>query len=116
MFVLADYLANFTMDNGQSWSRSFDWPFPHHGVCDCNLVAWSDGGTRRHKCSASAWFVEIGLYEEGSWKFSPLAMGGSYFQTPISSFTAEMLALHECSLFIRSLVQRNSSLTEPFGK
>ena len=54
MNVVADDLANFTMDSARTWSRSFDWPIAGHDLRSCNLAAWSDGGTRRHACSASA--------------------------------------------------------------
>ena len=115
--MLADYLANlqFALDNGKSWSRTSDRPFQGHTVKDCNLVVWSDGGTRRDKCSSSAWFAEVGHYSHARWNFRPLAMGGTYFEKPISSFVAETLALHECSFFIRNLVQHNT-LKEPLGK
>ena len=82
--VLGDYLANFTIDNGQSCSMSFGWPFADRCLSDCNLVAWSDGGTRPHRCSASAWFVEVGCCFSGSCHVSPLALGRTYFQDPIS--------------------------------
>ena len=113
--TVADYLANFTMDSARSWSKSFTWPFPGMSISDCNLAAWSDGGSRRYRCAASAWIVEVGAYEHGAWKFHPLAMGGAYFNTPISSFHAECLALEECSLFLRNIIERYQNI-EPLGK
>ncbi len=117
--VVADYLVNFTMDNEQTWCRSFNWPFATSTLDQCNLAAWSDGGTRSGKkvCSASAWIVEVGIYQNRSWHFRPLAMGGTYFAAPLSSFTVECFALQECASFLKHLIQRNdTNIAEPLGK
>ena len=42
----------------------------------------------------------------------PLAMLGTYFASPISSFIAEGIALEECTSYIRSIMQRDGN---PFG-
>ena len=60
---IADFLVNYTMDISQDWSKEFDWPFPGTSLDDCALLAHSDGGTRAHRCPASAWVVEVGRYQ-----------------------------------------------------
>ena len=102
---IADYLVNFTMDSGTSWSREFDWPFRNVTLTDCNLVAHADGGTRANKSSASAWVVEAGVFIDGQWSYKPIAMSGTYFESPISSFTAETAALAECTTFVKRLLK-----------
>ena len=56
--VVADFLANYTMDRKESWNKICDWPFPGHGLQDCSFVVHSDGGTRWGTCSGSAFIVE----------------------------------------------------------
>eukprot|EP00959_Pyramimonas_sp_CCMP1952_P334205 6999371-Pyramimonas_sp.AAC.1 len=41
--VVADFLANYTMDSRASWSKNFDYPFPGVHRSECNVVAHSDG-------------------------------------------------------------------------
>jgi len=116
--VTADYLANYTMDIGSSWYKCFDWPFPGWSFNDCNFVVHSDGGTRRAQCSSSAWVIDVGRFADGSWQFRRFAMGGTYSAAPLSSFTAESLALAECALCLRRVIASNSNNTiyEPLGK
>ena len=63
--VVSDFLVNYTMEKAESWSETFDWPFPGKDMNDCVLLAHSDGGTRYKNCSASAWIVEVALRHEG---------------------------------------------------
>jgi len=119
--ITADYLANYTMDNGASWSKRFRWPFPGWRTEACNFVLHSDGGTRRAQCSASAWALDVGKFADGLWQFERLAMGGTFSATPISSFTAESFALAEGLQYLRSVLTnsdgRNSTVVEqPLGK
>ena len=65
--------------------------------------------------SAAAWIVEVGVLEGGQWKYRPLAFGGTYFETPLSSFTVEAIALDECTLFIKRLLDKYS-VRRPLGK
>ena len=104
--LIADYLANYTMDRGESWSEVFAWPFSPRGVRSCNLVVHSDGGSRKGTCSASAWIVEAGTFLEGQWHYQPIAMSGTYFPEALSSFYVETVALEECTLFLKRLVER----------
>ena len=57
-----------------------------------NVVVFSDGGTRP-TCSASAWVLSV--LHEG--KLVPAVAGGLYFAQPISSFTAEAIALEQAT-------------------
>ena len=41
--VVADFLANLTMDKKESWQQVCDWPFPSHKIQDCSFVVHSDG-------------------------------------------------------------------------
>ena len=113
--MIAGFCTNHTMNIQETWCQTFDWPFEHHNLKDVNIVIHSDGGTRRHRCSASAWIVEVGVIVKGAWIFKPLAMAGTFFSVPISSFAAELLALEESALFVKSLLKRGPE-HEPLGK
>ena len=114
--IVADHLANYTMDYGESWGKCLEWPFIGTSLAECNFVAHSDGGTRASACSASAWIVEVGVIQGGRWIYRPLAMGGTYFSEPISSFLAEALGLEECTLFLRRAIEQQYVCNEPRGK
>eukprot|EP00973_Karenia_brevis_P000615 87075-Karenia_brevis.AAC.1 len=103
------------MDQATSWSKCFDWPFPHCRLDECNLVLHVDGGTRKGSCSASAWLLDVGVFRNGTWDVSHFAMGGTYHDSPLSSFYAESLALAEGTLFLSSAV-RNLIFDRPLGK
>ena len=115
--IVADFLANYTMDVGESWSKALDWPFPGVPLPRCNIVAHSDGGLRRSSgVAASAWIVEVGMVDGGSWTYRPLAMGGTFVAAGLtSSFGAEAIALQECSLFLRKLID-HYGVQVPLGK
>ena len=51
--VIADFVTNHTMDRKESWSKDFEWPFPGMAPQDLNIMAHSDGGSRRGMCSAT---------------------------------------------------------------
>ena len=108
--TISYFLANYTMDNQRSWLETFEWPYDDHALDNCNVIAHSDGGTRRDRCSASAWIVESCVLREGKWIREPLAMGGTHYDNPISSFSAEALALQACILFVRRLLDKGSSM------
>ena len=112
--VVADSLANYTMDMGETWERSLEWPFPGRELGECNVVLHSDGGSRSG-CSGAAWVMEVGIVEDGEWVFKLLACGGAYVASSISSSVAEAIALEDCSLLLRKLVQRHT-LHEPLGR
>ena len=46
----ADFLANFTMDTGQSWTRTLNWPHPEHNLSECNIVSGRAHQLRRQRC------------------------------------------------------------------
>jgi hypothetical protein len=102
---IADYLANLTMEHKNTWSREAAWPFPGYSLEEVNVLAHSDGGTRHGQCSAAAWVVELGLFLEGRWIYKVLSMGGTFFQTPISSFSAELRALESCSQCVKAIFE-----------
>ena len=106
--VVADFLANYTMDIGRTWIRELEWPFPGKSLTSCNLVAHSDGGARAHSCSSAAWIVEAGILADGQWIFKPVAMAGTFMSQFISSFTAEAIALEECTRYLRNMVHDQS--------
>ena len=98
--IVADFLVNYTMNMGRSWSETLPWPFPGASVEECNIAVHSDGGTRAESCSAAAWIVEVGY--RGN--FAAYAMAGTYMSAPVSSFTAEAIALNEASAFVHNLL------------
>ena len=104
--VVADFLANYTMDIKESWSKTLEWPFEGCDLANCNIVVHSDGGTRARHCSAAAFVIEVGRIVEGRWCFKPLVLSGTYIEPPVSSFCAEVLALEESSLCLKHLLTR----------
>ena len=93
---VADYLCNMTMD-----SKRCTWRDVRHTVApqSCNFLAFSDGGTRS-TCSASAWIICAVLED----KTIPMVAGGIYFEQPISSFTAEAIALEKATVELSFLL------------
>ena len=104
--IIANYLANYTMDRKESWSEDFQMALPGGSLTNCQIVAHTDGGTRIAQCSATGWVVELGTQIRDEWQFFKIAMGGTYLTEPISSFTAESLASEECSVFVRRFIDR----------
>ena len=101
--VIADYLANLTMDEGVDWIREFPWPFHNCELNCCNIVSHSDGGARPN-CSAAAWLVEVGVWQNCAWVYRPIAMGGVFLKAHVESFEAECLALERCSAYVNTLI------------
>jgi hypothetical protein len=86
---VADHLCNKTMDTLKcDWRK--DRGIQRHPGSD--VVIFFDGGTRQ-TCSASAWVLSV-LYDG---KLVPAVAGGLYFAQPISSFTAEAIALEHAT-------------------
>lgn len=67
----------------------------------------SDGGTRRDSCSAIGWFVEAIVVRDGLRHTFPVAMSGKFLSSPISSFTAECIALDEAIVFLVNFILNN---------
>jgi len=105
--TVADFLVNHTMNAQETWFKLFDWPHGGHTLQEVNILIHADGGTRKGRCSASAWIAEVGILGETGWLFKPLAMSGTYFSTPVSSFAAETFALEESALFLKRLLERD---------
>ena len=85
---VADSLCNYTMDNRHSWQKT--WTRPEGiDIDEANLLLFSDGGSRRGTCSASAWIMFI----RGHDTYHPLAAKGMFFTEALSSFTVECIAL-----------------------
>eukprot|EP00959_Pyramimonas_sp_CCMP1952_P435224 9113300-Pyramimonas_sp.AAC.1 len=92
------------MDSQRSWSKRFGNSSQGVALHSCNVLVHADGGTKAQSCSATGWVVEVGRFIDGAWNFGPVAMSGSFFATPISSFQAEALALEECAVFLQKLL------------
>ena len=91
---IADHLVNVTMDLKESWEQLF---LPSENVTNHNFVMHCDGGTRAGKCSAAAWVLEAQSTTESGTEVLLLARKGIFIADPVSSFTAELLALESCT-------------------
>lgn len=100
---VADHLCNKTMDNMQG-----SWREERQVNCrrGDNVVIFSDGGTRS-TCSASAWVLCVFLDRNGEKKLIPVVAGGLYFEKPISSFTAEAIALEHATQELLSWLRKS---------
>ncbi|CAK0895791.1 unnamed protein product [Prorocentrum cordatum] len=87
--VIADHLADYTMDAQRTWSVHSDWLYPRKSLRECSLIVFSDGGARGRACAASAWAVA-----------RPLAIGCTFDSTWIDAFWPEAAALAACSTFV----------------
>ena len=105
---VADFLANFTMDTGRSWTKEVEPPVPDFCHTMANFICHSDGGPRRGRCSAAAWVVEAVIFRDGHCLTFPVAFRGIYFDSPVSSFTAETVALDDVVSFVSRLILRSS--------
>ena len=94
--VIADYLANYTMDNRVDWAEKIQVDRVGRNLRDFNIICHSDGGTRGQSCSSAAWCVEALSWQSGTQTAITLAMGGLFLERPVSSFLAETLALDNC--------------------
>ena len=105
----ADYLVNHTMDEQRSWYQIFAQPNEQCDLALTNLVLHLEGGTRIGRCLAAAWYLEAVTCRNGIEHIVPLAMSGTFLSDPISSFTAEAIALDEGCAYIYAVIQRCSS-------
>ena len=89
------------MEKREGWMQTF-----RHDVDlgNANFICHSDGGTRQGNCSASGWFIEAVIEAGGQSQRVPSAMSGTFLSQPISSFTAELIALDEAILYMYQLV------------
>ena len=102
---IADHIANYTMDIQRSWCQKFIPPVDNVSVQKANFVIHTDGGTRANKCSSSAWYVEAHVQLPSGTASFPICMAGRFISTPISSFTAEAIALEEAVDLIWELLR-----------
>ena len=99
--IRADYLVNHTMDERRSWYQLF--PTDSLDMDQTNLLIHSDGGTRAGSCSAAAWCVEA-VTRRGPMECTRLLIiAGTFISDPVSSFTAEALALEEAAQAVEEL-------------
>ena len=105
---IADYIVNYTMDTKRSWHQKFIDGSQGWEADEVNLVVYSDGGTRANSCSAGAWYIEAHFEKRGKPTVMPVAMAGTFLETPVSSFTAEIIGLDEAVSFV-------SAFTSMFG-
>jgi len=81
---------------------------------EANFLCHSDGGTRGDSCSAIGWIIEAYVVKEDMRHIFPVAMSGKFFDSPISSFTAEAIALDEASGYLINFISKlfdNSSVS-----
>ena len=101
---IADFLVNYTMDVGTGWQRDVPPALSDFSVLEANFIVHSDGGTRAGSCSAAAWFAEAVVWRGGRRHLFPLRMCGVYIETPVSSFSAEALALEDAVNYLSQLL------------
>ena len=106
---IADHLANHTMNAEKSWNQRFEPPGGWLDAKSVNFLIHTDGGTRADRCSAAAWHIEIHACVNGASVIFPLCMAGRFFTSPISSFTAEAIALEDALNFLHGLVHAPSA-------
>ena len=105
---IADFLANFTMESGESWLKEIAPTVRDFSPCEANFICHSDGGTRKGSCSAAAWVVEASVVRDNRRHTLPLAFRGIYFSTPVSSFTAEAVALDDVVSYVSGKILNRS--------
>ena len=100
---LADFIVNCTFDSrDDSMSRS------DHSLDlgNANFLCHSDGGTRECTCSAAGWIIEAVVEHDGRNLQLPIAMPDKFLAQPVSSFTAELIALDDAISFLHDIVSK----------
>ena len=103
---IADHVANLTMDNRKSFSWRNEILLEAIRPGNCNILIFSDGGTRPADSVASGgWvaFVLGGHWGEGDDAVHLLATGGVFINQRVSAFQAEITAAESALDFVRSL-------------
>ena len=106
---IADFLANFTMETGESWLKEIEPVVCDFSPDEANFICHSDGGTRKGSCSAAAWVLEASVFKDNHRHSFPLAFRGIFFSTPVSSFTAETVALDDAVSYVSQKILNRSS-------
>eukprot|EP00959_Pyramimonas_sp_CCMP1952_P133467 2790858-Pyramimonas_sp.AAC.1 len=83
------------MHTRSTWMTEVPPAMPDFTIVDANLVCHSDGGTRAGSCSAAAWILEAIVSRNGFMHIFPIATRGIFLDCPVSSFTAETIALDD---------------------
>ena len=78
------------MDRKGTW-RS-EKPIDRCRYREHNILVFSDGGTRPG-CSASAWTLGVMSRKDNELCYTPIIAAGIFFESPVSSFMAEAIAL-----------------------
>ena len=94
---IAYHLVNVTMDAQSSWEEVYPPSDFALNLIHANFVMHCDGGTRASQCSAGAWVLEAHVDTEHGVEVIFLGRKGIYMASPISSFTAELIALESCA-------------------
>ena len=98
---VADSLCNHTMDTGRYWQET--WTRPDGiDIGEANILVFSDGGSRKGACSASAWIMYIGGHDT----YYPLAAKGMFFTEALSSFTVERIALESAAEHVNNFCRQ----------
>ena len=99
--VRADYLVNYTMESRRSWYQS--GRISTEDLANANFLVHTDGGTRAGTCSAAAWCIEAVVCKGAYAVTTTIVIAGTFISDPISSFTAESIALDEAVEAVRKL-------------
>ena len=87
---VADGLADFTMDRGESWSK------PYHTTLnpnEANIVIQTDGGRRSDQCAAASVVVGVFAMVGGVPDYQPCYAEGTYIDGNVTVFQTELIAL-----------------------
>ena len=101
---IADFLVNYAMDNTSDHFEEFPDTLEALANSGANFLCHSDGGTRGSKCSGIGWCVDAIITDRDQTSLVPLARGARYLSEPVSSFTAETLALDEATRYLSEFV------------
>eukprot|EP00973_Karenia_brevis_P023709 3267625-Karenia_brevis.AAC.1 len=93
--VVADHIANVTMDRGQDWQLIRPQSLRESVEAGCNILVCSDGGKRETAASAAWIAYACSLTTSSEYRFQILGQKGSYLQSCTSAFLAEALALED---------------------
>ena len=107
---IADFLVNHAMDTRSSWMTEVPPAIPDFTILDANIVCHSDGGTRAGSCSAAAWILEAIVSRDGFTHTFTIASRGIFLDSPVSSFTAEAIALDDAVAYVSRMVSGRAGL------
>ena len=86
------------MDRGHDITHVFPLPSCVLGERACNYTFHSDGGTRAEMCSGTGWTMDVCVTMPGRDAGTHrVAAAATFLAQPISSFTAECIALDQAT-------------------